>query len=215
MSAAGTAAMGAGLVQGSMQMASAVNQYHALKAAGKNYLRYGKYAKALSDSQQKAYNIAAGQQLAASQYAMQDLRMQQAQAIGASRARAAASGAAVSSPSVIKNLADIGGAYDTAVGRARYQGESAAKALEYEGAMTATEGQQMLEAMRVTRDQYSSDAMNQLVTGLINGALTMAGAGMKGTGAPDSGSSPNAQFNAALLRWNSAPMYQKYGQGGP
>lgn len=204
-SAGATASAGLGVLQGSMQMAQAVNQYYALKAAGKNYKRYGKYVKALADSQQKAYSIAAGQQLAASQYAMQDLRMQQARAIGASRARAAASGAAVASPSIIQHLADVRGAYDTAVGRARYQGESAAKALEYQGAMEATEGQAYLESMRLARDQFSSAATNQLVTGLFQGAMGMAGAGMKGTGMLEYEPPPAPTAPAKWEGWSGSP----------
>ncbi len=172
-----------------LQLVSGVMQYNQMKAAGKAAVKAGKYEQALANNRALSMDIQAGQERAAAQREMMAERQQGALISGRVRALAAASGASLASPSVIKAMADVGSMEDYRVGTVRQQGEQKAVNLEYGADLERTGGQQAVEMGRYQRDLAGQQATNALF-----GSVMSAGTNMLQMG---------------------APMFKKYGFGGP
>lgn len=214
---AGGGAAAAGGLSSLMGMASAINDYYTLKGIGKNARRLGKFQKALAESESQALRTQAGQERAVSQRSAYAVRQQMAEIIGRSRAVAAASGAAMSSPSIVANLARLGQQADTRVANVMYTGESRARSLEYGADLTQTEGQMQLENARLMRDQYSDAATNRLVTGLISGGMNAATGPVGEYGEQKFAGMSDYRSGSPVTSATITPtslMYNKYGQGG-
>ncbi len=200
-----------------MQVLGGIMQYNQTKAAGKAAAQAGKYEQSLANNRALALDMQAGQERAAKQRAMMAERQQGALISGNARALAAASGASLASPSVIKALADIGSMEDYRVGTVRAQGNQKAANLEYGAALERTGGQAAVESGRYQRDLANSQALTGLIGSAMNAGITGASAmagGFGGGGGGGGFASGGFQTTPGLLQ-SGAPMYLKYGFGGP
>jgi len=168
-----------------MQVLGGVMQYQQQKAAGKAAVKAAKYEQLLANNRATSMEVQAGQERATAQRSMLGERQQGALISGRARALAAASGASLSSPSVIKALADIGSIEDYRVGTVRQGGEQQAINLEYGAKLERAGGKNALETARFQRDLGTAQAQ----AGLVNMGASLIGSG--------------------------AGMYAKYGSGGP
>ncbi len=175
-----------------MQLLGGIMQHNQLKAAGKAAANAGKYEQALANNRALSMDIQAGQERAVAQRQMIAERQQGNLISGRARALAAASGASLASPSVIKAMADVGMQTDYNVGVVRAQGETQAQNLEYGAQLERTSG----EASRIMGKYQKKLAGQQATNALI-------------------GSVMNAGVTGGTMMQYGSPMYQKYGFGGP
>lgn len=202
-----------------MQMVGGVMQSQQMRAAGKAQAQAGKFQQQLANSRAGAMDIQAGQERAAAQRAMLAERQQGALISGRTRALAAASGASLASPSIIKAMADASNVEDYRVGMARYEGANRATNLEYGADVTRAGGQ-----YDANMGKFQQGMANQQANMAIFGsAMNAASMGMNAASAMPSGGGGGAVPGLEMGGWSNSPsllqsgspMYQRYGFGGP
>lgn len=213
-----------------MGVVGGIMQSQQMRAAGQAAKDAGKYQQALAESRARDLETQAGQTLASSQRNVLAERQQGALLAGRSRALAAASGADLSSPSIVKNLADLAGIEDYRAGAARYEGESRAGALQYGAAQERAAGKAAKQAGAFENRMANVKANSQLLSSFTQAGMTAAsGFGGGGGAAGAAGATPatatptGATMGGYQMGWSStpsmlqsgSPMFQKYGQGGP
>ncbi len=201
-----------------MQMVGGVMQSQQMRAAGKAQAQAGKFQQQLANSRAGAMDIQAGQERAAAQRAMLAERQQGALISGRTRALAAASGASLASPSIIKAMADASNVEDYRVGMARYEGANRAANLEYGADVTRAGGQ-----YDANMGKFQQGMANQQANmAIFGGAMNAASMGMNAASAmpsDDDDAVPGLEMggwsNSPSLLQSGSPMYQRYGFGGP
>lgn len=211
---------------GAMQLVGGIVQQGQYASAGKYAKKVGKYQQGLAEGRAKQLEMQANEERAASQREMLAERQQGNLISGRTRALAAASGASLASPSVVSNMADIGGITDYRVDSARREGEVKAQNLEYGAAVERAGGQYANEMGKYQNSLARQQGQNALISGVMNAGMTGYNAYSAipaATHVNAVGSANSATMGGYDLGWNStpgllqrgAPMYQKYGFGGP
>lgn len=215
-----------------MQLLGGMMQAQQMKAAGGAAKAAGRFQQQLAESRAQALETQAGQELAASQRAMMAERQQGALISGRARALAAASGASMSSPSIVKGLADIAGSEEYRVGQTRYQGESQAAGLRYGAAVERAGGSAARQAGSFQNRLSNAQANAALLQNTLNaGMMGLSAYGMAKapTAAAPASNTPavaapgGATMGGYNMGWSNtpsmlqqgSPMFLRYGMGGP
>lgn len=201
-----------------MNLVGGLMQAQQIRAAGKAQKEAAKYQARLGEARALSLEQQAGQELAISQRNVLAARNQGALISGRARALAAFSGAGMSSPTIVNNLADLAGAEDYAVGMTKYEGESEAQRLRYGATLERTGAQAEREAGQFQNSLARAQANLAILKSVLrSGEMGMSAySGMPASSPETTSAFQMGGFNTspALLQMGS-PMYQKYGQGGP
>ena len=168
----GDAALAASTLIGAV---GAIQQGQAQAAAGEAQNRAYQYQAQLRDAQAQAMEQSAGQERAAAQRATLEQERQGRLVGSRAQAVAAASGGGALDPTVVNLLGDLEGEADFRAGVASYQGESAARGLEYGAVLQRAAGQGDLYAGEVAR-RSGEAARNR---SYLSAAGTVAGGAAK------------------------------------
>lgn len=210
-----------------LQIIGGIMQAQQIRAAGQYAKKVGKYQRTLAENQAQSMEAQAGQELAASQREMLAQRQQGALISGRARALAAASGADLSSPTLVSDLAAISNSEENRVGMSRFQGENAAANLRYGAGITRAQGQASAQAGTFENRLANARANSAILGSIIGAAGTgMAASNYVGSGSGQVSNPPppsGGQMSQYQMGWSStpsllqssSPMYAKYGQGGP
>lgn len=210
-----------------MQLIGGIMQSQQMRAAGQAAKESGKFQQALAESRAQQMETQAGQELAAAQRNVLAERQQGNLLAGRARALAAASGADLSSPTLINDMADIAGSEDYRAGTARYEGQSRANALNYGAGVERAGGQAARQAGSFENRLANARANSQLLSSAMQAGMTGWNAASMGASTPSTPatSTPTgAQMGTYQMGWTSSPsmlqggsspMFLKYGQGGP
>lgn len=141
------------------------------------------------------------------------------------RALAAASGADLSSPSVVSDLGDIESEASYRAAVARYEGDTAAQGLQYQAALERTQGLNARIAGRAAKHIAYAQANQKLLSGFLSAGGTIgtaAAGGAFGGGGEDPGfesqlGTAGGFGNQSILQQqvgSGSPLFQRYGAGG-
>lgn len=206
-------------IASALSMLSGVAQFGAMRQAGD-------YQRTLANRQAKAMDIQAGEERAASQRGAIEQRRQGRYVRSSAVAQAAASGAGVSDPTVTNIIGDIDQEAEYRALTELYQGESAARNLEYGADIGRWQGkaQERMSNAQANISLLSGAAgavgygsQSDLITGLFSGGGGAA-AGQTATGpiewnSPRYGGAGSTYTPSIAARPHHNTLYSKYGHG--
>lgn len=191
-------ALWAAAIFAGMNMAGSFLQAEQTRAAGKVSKDVAKFQSLLANRQAEAMESKAGVERALAQRRVLATRRGERLAQSRLQALSAASGTGGGAGDV--NLAgDIATQAELQALTQKFEGEEAAKGLEFEAAMTRVGGQTIKERGRLEKQRSDAVANLQMLQGLTSSAGTMAGA-MNWGGSGD-------------LSGGGSPLHFKYGRG--
>lgn len=217
-----------------LQLIGGIMQSQQMRAAGSAAKAAGKYQQQLAESRALALEQQAGQEQASAQRNMLAERQQGALISGRSRALAAASGADMSSPSIVHGLADLAGVEDYRTQSALFEGNTRAASLRYGAGVERAGGQAARQAGSFEERLANARANASMLASIGQAGMTgLSAYGMSGGGGaaavtptqntPTWMNPGGAQMGQYQLGWSNSPsmlqygspMFAKYGQGGP
>lgn len=184
-------------VAAALSLASGIAQFNALRAAGRSQEQAGAYAETLAGRQADVLKQQAGQERARAQRQAMEQRRQGRFVESRATALAAASGAGVSDPTITGILADIDTESEIRALYSMYEGEEAARGLEYDAQLALARGEEA---------HYSGKVAKRLASAQANAALLSGVGGAVGYGAQAYG----AMRPSTLAETGGSSLYQKY-----
>lgn len=201
-------------IAAALSVAQGMSQFWAYRQGGRAQERAGAYAETLAGRQAEVLLQEAGQRRAVSQREAIEQRRQGRFVESRATALAAASGAGVSDPTITGILADIDTESEIRALYSMYEGEEAARGLEYDAQLALAAGEEAHWSGKVAKRLAYSQANSALLSGAASGAMLGAqawNAGASSTLAGTEGSTLNTKYaidpNPGSFKWHGGRKY--------